>query len=52
MNLNSLDIENVCSRNIVKSLSDVANFPANMFLFGVRKSICTAPFLEAQELHS
>ena len=28
------------------------HFPANMFLVGVRKKICTAPFLDAQELHS
>ena len=33
-------------------LSDFANFPANMFLVGVRKNICTAPFLGAQEPHS
>ena len=26
--------------------------PANMFLVGVRKNIYTAPFLDAQELHS
>ena len=26
--------------------------PASMFLFDVRKNICTAPFLDAQELHS
>ena len=36
------------SRNTAKSLSDFANFPADMFLFGVRKNICTAPFLDAQ----
>ena len=54
MKLNSLDIENnICSRNIVKTFSDfTTNFPVNMFLFGVRKNICTAPFLDAQELHS
>ena len=51
MNLNLLAIEKICSRNAAKSLSDFANFPANMFLFGVRKSIYTAPFLDAQELH-
>ena len=28
------------------------NCPANMFLVGVRKHICTAPFLDAQELRS
>ena len=49
-NLNSFDIE-ICSHNTAKNLSDFINFPANMFLFGVRKNICTKPFLEAQELH-
>ena len=32
-------------------LTLITNFPANMFLFGVRKDICTAAFLGAQELH-
>ena len=47
-----------CSKNLThftntaKDLSDFKNFPANMFLFGVRKNICTTPFLDAQELHS
>ena len=27
-------------------------FSESMFLFGVRKNVCTAPFLDAQELHS
>ena len=31
---------------------NLRNVSANMFLFGVRKNICTAPFLDAQELHS
>ena len=31
---------------------NLTNFAANMFLIGVRKNICTAPFLDAQELHS
>ena len=51
MNLKLLAIEKICSHNAVKSLSDFANFPGNMFLFGVRKSICSAPFLDVQELH-
>ena len=38
-----------CNTILLKNLS---NFPANIFLFGVRKNICTAPFLDAQELHS
>ena len=41
-----------CSQNTDKKLSQFTNFPANMFLFGVRKIICTAPFLDAQELLS
>ena len=45
MNLNSLD-------NATKNFSDFKNFSADMFLFGVRKKICTAPFLDALELHS
>ena len=35
-----------------KTLSDFTNFPANMFLFGVRNNICTASFLDGQEPHS
>ena len=35
-----------------KNLNHFTNFPANMFLVDVRKNICTAPFLDAQELHS
>ena len=35
-----------------KNLSDFTNFLANMFLCGVRKNICTASFLDTQELHS
>ena len=41
-----------CSQNTAKKLSQFTNFPANMFLFGVRKIICAAPFLDAQELLS
>ena len=51
-----LTLKTICSRNTVKNLSEVTNFPANMFLFGVKKkkkkSFCAAPFLDAQELHS
>ena len=35
-NLNSFD-KIICSPNTVKSFSDFTNFPANIFLFGVRK---------------
>ena len=41
----------IYSRNTAKNLTHFTNFPANMFLVGVRKSICTAPFLKAKELH-
>ena len=51
MNLNPPDIV-ACSRKIAKNLSDFTIFPANMFMFGNRKSICTAPFFDAQKLHS
>ena len=37
LNFNSLDSENICSRNTAKNLSDFANFPAKLFLFGARK---------------
>ena len=42
----------IYSRNAAKNLSHLTNFPANNFLFGFRKNICTASFLDAQELHS
>ena len=45
-------LKTICSRDTAKNLCDFTNFPANMFLFSVRKNICTAPFLEAQELLS
>ena len=38
--LNSFEIE-------ATNLSQFTNFPANMFLFGVRKNICAAPFSDA-----
>ena len=40
----------ICSRNTAKNLSDFKNFPADMFLLGVREYTCTVPFLDAQEL--
>ena len=39
----------VCSKHLTHFMT---NFSGNMFLFGVGKSICTAPFTETQELHS
>ena len=42
----------ICSRNTAKNLSESANFPANRFLFDVRKNFSTAPFIDAQELDS
>ena len=47
-----LALKIICSRHAAKIFSDIKNFPADMFLFGVRKNICTAPFLGTQELHS
>ena len=50
-NLNSHDIENIMlSQHSQKPY--FTSFLANIFLFGVRKNIYTAPFLNAQELHS
>ena len=50
--LNSIDIEkNMLPQHGQKPFW-LYKFLANMFLFGVRKNICTAPFLDAQELHS
>ena len=43
-----LTLKIISSRNKVKSVSEFANFPEDMFLFGVRKNICTAPFLDSQ----
>ena len=40
-------------RNTAKNLNHFINFPANMFLVGVKKKkIGTAAFLDTQELHS
>ena len=46
-----LTLKIICSRNTAKNLSDFKDFPADMFLLGVRENICTAIFLDAQELH-
>ena len=51
-NLNSFEIENNMLPKHSQKLSQFTNFPANMFPFGVRKNICTAPFPDAQELLS
>ena len=40
------------SQSQQKLAKKITHFPANMFLFAVRKNICTAPFLDAEELHS
>ena len=50
MNFDSLSLEIICPCNIAKNLSHFTNFPANIFLFGVRKNICTASFLDNKEL--
>ena len=50
-NLNSFDIENnMLPKHCQKYFW--LYFSRNMFLFGVRKNIWTAPFLETQELNS
>ena len=46
-----LTLKIICSRNTAKNLSDFKDIPADMFLLGVRENICTAIFLDAQELH-
>ena len=52
MNLNSLNmVKNVLPQHSGKPTHST-NFPANMFLVGVGKKNCTAPFLDVQELHS
>ena len=51
-NYTLLNIVKIMLRQCSKNLTHFTNFPANMFLVGVRKNICTAPFLDAQELHS
>ena len=40
-------IKIMCPYNAAKKLSDFKNFPADMFLFDVRKNICTVPFLDS-----
>ena len=51
-NLNSLDTENNMLPQHSQKPFWLYKFSANMFLFGVRNNICTAPFLDTQELHS
>ena len=51
-NLNSLVIENNMLLQHSEKSFWLYKFSANIFLFGVRKNICTAPFLDTQELHS
>ena len=48
----NLTLTNICSCNTAKTLSDFTNFPANMFLFGIRNNIYTASFLDVHEWHS
>ena len=46
MNLNSLDIENkILPKHTAINLSHFTNFPANIFLFGVRKKFALHHFL-------
>ena len=48
----SLTLTTNCSRNTAKTLLDFTNFPANMFLFGIRNNICTGSLPDAQKPHS
>ena len=52
MNLNSLDIENSMLPQSSEKPYWLYKFSNKHVLFGVRKNSCTAPFLDAQELHS
>ena len=47
-----LTLKIICTRNAAKNLPHFTNVSASMFLFGARRIICTAPFLDVQELHS
>ena len=47
-----LKLKIICSQNTAKNLSQFTPFPAEMFLFGVRKNICTTSFPDVQELLS
>ena len=40
-NLNSFDIEKICSRNTAKNLSHFTNFPANVWLVSQKQWHCT-----------
>ena len=46
-----LTLKVLCSRNTARNLSHFTNVRANQFLVGVRQTICTARFLDTQELH-
>ena len=47
-----LKLKIICSQNTAKNLSQFTPFPADMFLFGVRKNICATSFPDVQELLS
>ena len=52
MTLNSLNIlKNMLPQHCQKP-SQFITIPANIFLVGVRKNICTAPYLDVQEPYS
>ena len=42
----------IYSSNTAKNLTHFTGFPTNTILVAARKSICIAPFLDAQEKHS
>ena len=45
-------LQKLYSRNTAKNFTHFTNFPAYMFVIGVRKNIWTAPFLEPKKLNS
>ena len=51
-NHNSFHIENGMLPQHSQKPFWLYKFSTNMFLFGVWKNVCTAPFLDAQEFHS
>ena len=51
-NLNCFNIVKKIFPQHSKKPAHFTKFPANMFLVVVKKKTCTAPFLEAKELHS
>ena len=45
---NYLTLKIICSHNTAKNISEFTNFPVKMFLFGVRRNICTTSCLHCK----